>query len=148
MYIRRIRARFLYPPICQEDELSEEEAEEGGQAEEGEEGGEGVAKTVSAEEASKAKPKVRKSLAQELTLEAMDRSLQKPVDQKKLIASKVPPVILFRPCGLSDSTFGSPLARQPVAWLGRRAHLSCSPRLQAGSSPSRWSQHRLRPRTR
>ena len=67
-----------------------------GQDEEGEEGGEGVAKTVGADEASKAKPKAKKSLAQELTLEAMDRSLQKPVDPKKLIASKVPTAILYR----------------------------------------------------
>jgi hypothetical protein len=54
-----------------------------------------MAKTVSAEvrkDASQAKsiPKARKSLGQELTLEAMNRSLQKPVDPKKLIASKVP----------------------------------------------------------
>ena len=63
--------------------------------------------------ASKAKPKAKKSLAQELTLEAMDRSLQKPVDPKKL--KQVPCAILYRPCGLSDTTFGSPLGRRPVA---------------------------------
>ena len=44
-----------------------------------------------------AKPKAKKSLAQELALEAMDRSLQKPVDPKKLIASKVPTAILYQP---------------------------------------------------
>ena len=115
---------------------------------EGEEGSEGVAKTAGADEALQAKPKARKSLVQELTLEAMDRSLQKTVDPKKLIASKVPCAILYRPCGLSDTTFGSPLGRRPVVLLGRRAHLSRSPRLQAGSSPSRWSQPRLPPRTR
>ncbi len=95
-----------------------------------------------------AKPKARKSLAEELALEAMDRSLQKPVDRKKLIASKVPTAILYQPCSLSDSNFGSPQARRPVALLGRRAHLSRSPRLLAGSGPSRWSQPRLPPRTR
>ena len=66
-----------------------------------------MTKTVSADvckDASQAKPnpnlKAKKSLGQELTLEAMDRSLQKPVDPKKLIASKVPTAKLYRPCGI------------------------------------------------
>ena len=96
-----------------------------------------MAKTVGAEvrkDASQAKhiPKARKSLGQELTLEAMDRSLQKPVDPKKLIASKVPTGKLYRPCGMSDCTFCRPLARRSVALLGPRQHLCPSPRLQAG----------------
>ena len=96
-----------------------------------------MAKTVSAEvrkDAQQAKhiTKVRNSLGQELTLEAMDRSLQKPVDPKKLIASKVPTGKLYWSCGISDCTFCRLLARWSVALLGPRQHLCPSPRLQAG----------------
>ena len=98
-----------------------------------------MANTVSADvrkDASQAKsyPKTKKSLGQALTLEAMDRSLQKPVDPKKLIASKVSTAKLYRPCCMSHCTFGRPQAHRSVALLGGlgpREHLSRSPCPQA-----------------
>ena len=75
----------------------------------------GPAKTLETRVASAGK----KTLGEQLTLEAMDRSLQKPVDPLKLIISKVLCTLQFCMHSVIDSIFGSHLALQHVAIIRR-----------------------------
>ncbi len=74
--------------------------------------------------------KAKKTLGEQLTMEAMDtldRSLQKPVDLQWSISSKVLCTLLFGIHSMFDSIFGSRLALQHVAIIRSVASPSPSP---------------------
>ena len=98
----------------------------------------GPDKTLETREASASARK--KTLGEQLTLEAIDRSLQKPVDPQKLISSKVLCTLQFCMHSVIDSIFGSHLALQHVAIIRREASPHPSlPSWRCGP----WSWYRL-----